>query len=101
MAVWENSKPIVIGLSVLLAAQFGIVFRCITTVRGGYVDGSGCVAVSVEANIFVALYIATIIVDFVIIVLIAYKTYVNYQSMYHSGLIKLIFQDGLVYFAAV
>ena len=101
MAVWENSRPVVVALSILLAAQFGVVLRCTTTVHGGYVDGSGCVTVSVEAHIYAALYIATMIVDFVIIVLIAYKTYVNYRSMYYSGLIKLIFQDGLMYFAVV
>lgn len=97
----ENSKPIVIGLSVPLVAQFGIALRCTTNLHGGHVDGLGCVAASVEADNYVALYSATMMVDFVIFFLTAYKTYENYRSMYYSGLIKLIFQDGLIYFTVV
>ncbi|KAJ8089630.1 hypothetical protein PM082_014888 [Marasmius tenuissimus] len=41
------------------------------------------------------------IVDFVILSLTAYKTYVEYRNMYHGGLIKLIFRDGLTYFVVV
>ncbi|KAJ8089230.1 hypothetical protein PM082_014478 [Marasmius tenuissimus] len=41
------------------------------------------------------------VVDFFILSLTAYKTYVEYQDSYHmhSGLVKLIFRDGLAYFA--
>ncbi|KAJ8089649.1 hypothetical protein PM082_014910 [Marasmius tenuissimus] len=41
------------------------------------------------------------VVDFVILSLTAYKTYVEYRDMYHGGLIKLIFRDGLTYFVVV
>ncbi|KAJ8089624.1 hypothetical protein PM082_014882 [Marasmius tenuissimus] len=41
------------------------------------------------------------VLDFVILLLTAYKTYVEYRNMYHMGLIKLIFEDGLAYFAVV
>ncbi|KAL0056762.1 hypothetical protein AAF712_016628 [Marasmius tenuissimus] len=41
------------------------------------------------------------IVDFVILSLTAYRTYVEYRNMYHRGLIKLIFRDGLTYFVVV
>ena len=102
MAVWEHNKLVLIGLSVLLAGQFGIIFRAMTGVKGTYIDDiSGCQLTSVEANLGAAIYIATMVVDFVILSLTVYKTYVQYRSSYHSGLIKLIFRDGLVYFAVV
>ncbi|KAL0062236.1 hypothetical protein AAF712_010918 [Marasmius tenuissimus] len=41
------------------------------------------------------------VVDFVVLSLTAYKAYVEYQDMYHSGLIKLVFEDSLAYFVVV
>ena len=41
------------------------------------------------------------VVDFVILSLMAYKTYVEFKSMYHNELIMLIFRDGLAYFTVV
>ncbi|KAJ8089654.1 hypothetical protein PM082_014915 [Marasmius tenuissimus] len=102
MAVWGNDRFVVGGLSVLLAGQFAAIVRSVPiTVRGSYVEGTGCVIISAQAEIFATLYIVTMVVDFVILSLTAYKTYVEYRYNYHSGLIKLIFRDGLTYFVVV
>ncbi|KAL0057826.1 hypothetical protein AAF712_015526, partial [Marasmius tenuissimus] len=99
MAVWGNNKMVIAGLSILLAGQFAIIIRSMTNTKGAYVEGTGCVTVSVESRVFAAMYIVTVVVDFVILVLTAYKTYINYRDSRRSGLIRLIFQDGLAYFA--
>ncbi|KAJ8089629.1 hypothetical protein PM082_014887 [Marasmius tenuissimus] len=102
MAVWGNDRLVVIGLSILLAGQFVAILRSVpATVGGSYVEGTGCVIVSAQADIFAAMYTVTMVVDFVILSLTAYKTYIEYRNMYHSGLIKLIFRDGLAYFFVV
>ncbi|KAK1215265.1 hypothetical protein PQX77_022132 [Marasmius sp. AFHP31] len=103
MAVWENDQVVVTGLVVLLLGQFALIMRYVPAgVEGTYVEDSGCVIVSVEQSDTVAvLYIVTMVVDFVILSLIAYKTYVEYRDIYHRGLIKLIFEDGLAYFVVV
>ena len=102
MAVWNNTNLVVIGLSVLLAGQFGVALRGMTTVKAIYLDDQpGCVLVSVEGNVVAATFLATMFVDFVVLLLTVYKTYMEYKSMYHSGLIKLIFRDGLLYFVVV
>ncbi|KAJ8089655.1 hypothetical protein PM082_014916 [Marasmius tenuissimus] len=103
MAVWGNDRFVVVGLSILLAGQFATIMRSVptTAVRGRYLDGIGCVIISAEAEIFATLYTVTMVVDFVILSLTAYKTYVEYRNMYHGGLIKLIFRDGLTYFVVV
>ncbi|KAJ8089652.1 hypothetical protein PM082_014913 [Marasmius tenuissimus] len=41
------------------------------------------------------------VVDFVILSLTAYKTYIEYQHDHHGGIIKLVFRDGLIYFVVV
>ncbi|KAJ8089231.1 hypothetical protein PM082_014479 [Marasmius tenuissimus] len=71
------------------------------TIRGRYVEGNGCVIMWTEAGTFVTWYTVTMVVDFVVLSLTAYKTYVEYQDMYHGGLIKLVFEDGLAYFVVV
>ncbi|KAK1226341.1 hypothetical protein PQX77_010688 [Marasmius sp. AFHP31] len=82
--------------------QFGVIIRSIPTrIRGSYVEECGCVMVSTETKPAAVLYIVTMVVDFVILLLTVYKTYVEYRDMYHSGLIRLIFRDGLAYFAVV
>ena len=102
MAIWQNTRTVVIGLSILMAGQFAISIRVMTTVKSIYLDEqSGCVPISVEADLGAFMYVATMLVDFVVLSLTVYKTYVEHKSMYHSGLIKLIFRDGLVYFVVV
>ncbi|KAJ8089627.1 hypothetical protein PM082_014885 [Marasmius tenuissimus] len=54
-----------------------------------------------KSNALAVLYLVTMVVDFVILLLTTYKTYTEYRDMYHSGLIKLIFRDGLAYFAVI
>jgi len=101
MAVWENTKPVVIGLSVLLAGQFGLSLKSMFGIKAAYNDQSGCVPTSIESDVGLALFLMIMLVDFVILILTVYKTYVEYKSNYHGGLIKLIFRDGLVYFVVV
>ncbi|KAJ8089653.1 hypothetical protein PM082_014914 [Marasmius tenuissimus] len=102
MAVWGNGRPVVVGLSILLVGQFATIMRSFpSTVEGNYVEGAGCVITSTDADVFTTLYIVTMVVDFVILLLTAYKTYVEYRNLYHGGLIKLIFSDGLAYFVVV
>ena len=102
MAVWEHKKIVVTGLSVLLASQFAIAIRAMTAIKGAYTgEYTGCQPTSVEAHLGAAMYTVTMFVDFVILLLTVYKTWIEYKSMYHSGIIKLIFRDGLMYFGVV
>ena len=101
MAVWQNNKLVVIGLSVLLAAQFAISIRPTMGIKAVYDEHFGCWPVKVEIDVFASFFMTTMAVDFVILLLTVYKTYNEYKSMYRSGLIKLIFRDGLAYFAVV
>ena len=101
MVIWQNNKLVVIGLLGLLAAQFVVSIRPMIGIKAAYNEHFGCSPVKVEINVFVTFFVTTTAVDFVILLLTVYKTYNEYKSVYHSGLIKLIFRDGLVYFAVV
>ncbi|KAJ8089625.1 hypothetical protein PM082_014883 [Marasmius tenuissimus] len=103
MAVWQNNRVVGACLSVLLVGQFTLMIGFIQAhIRGIHVEGYSCMIVSAErSDTVAAVYIVTMVVDFVILSLTVYKTYAEYRDMYHSGLIRLIFRDGLVYFAVV
>ena len=103
MAVWENTKLVVIGLSVLLAGWFAISLRWMVVFKGVYIDDqSDYQPILVDVDIRgAAMFPTTMFVDFVILSLTVYKTYIEYKNMYYSGLIRLIFRDGLAYFAVV
>ncbi|KAL0066711.1 hypothetical protein AAF712_006316 [Marasmius tenuissimus] len=97
MAVWANTY-ISIGLVVIILGQFGIIIRSMFNVKAAYIDGAGCATTSIESEIFAAMYIYTMGVDFIVLVLTAYKTYIN-RKIARSGLVTLLFKDGLAYFA--
>ena len=97
MAVWANTY-ITIGLIVLILGQFGVIIRSMFNVKAAYVDGVGCVTLSIESNIFAAMYIYTMGVDFIVLFLTAFKTFSNRKAS-RSGLITLLFKDGVAYFA--
>ena len=100
MAVWEHNRLVVISLSTLVAGQFLTSVVAMMGVKAAYLDDvSGCVPISVDARLGAVMYTEAMTVDFAIMLLIVYKTYLEYKTMYHSGLIKLIFRDGLAYFA--
>jgi hypothetical protein len=114
MAVWSQRWYIVCPLvaiilghwSLLLhgACSFGLVCSSFSHFKGlgillkaDYVAGQGCVITSTDNNVLAATFIYSMVFDFAVLSLTAWKLYFGPGS--HSRLVTLIFKDGLIYFA--
>ncbi|KAL0571958.1 hypothetical protein V5O48_010010 [Marasmius crinis-equi] len=78
--------------------QFGVIIRSMFNVKAVFVPNAGCATASIESHIFAAMYSYTMGVDFIVMILTAYRTFLN-RKYSESGLVKLLFRDGLAYFA--
>ncbi|KAL0574389.1 hypothetical protein V5O48_007564 [Marasmius crinis-equi] len=97
IAVWSRDKYIIGGLSILIAGQFAIIIRSMFNVTAMFVPGNGCVTLSTQSDIFAAMYITTMGIDFIILLLTSYKIIMGNRGA-HSGVVRLLFKDGLAYF---
>ncbi|GLB38846.1 hypothetical protein LshimejAT787_0600080 [Lyophyllum shimeji] len=97
-AVWGKKNYVRIPMLVLLLGQFGIILRSVFNAESVWVEGMGCVTSNVQSKVFAAMYIYTMAFDFLILLLTAYKLWFANRSQHRSRIVRLLFQDGLVYF---
>jgi len=97
IAVWSQNKWIILPIVAIILGHWGLLLRGITLVKAEWVPGSGCVVTSTSNTILIAIYLYTMLFDLTVLVLTAVKLGFAPQGT-RSRLVKLIFQDGLIYF---
>ncbi|KAH8107809.1 hypothetical protein BXZ70DRAFT_903259 [Cristinia sonorae] len=94
MAIWAQRLSIVIPLVVLILGHWSLIFQGVI-VQTQWVPGNGCVIISTRSTILSAMFIYSVVLDFIVLVLAAWKLY---DRRGHSQIGKLLFHDGLIYF---
>lgn len=98
IAVWLQNKWIIISIVALILGHWGILLRGILQVKASLVPGEGCAITSTSNTILVAVYVYTMIFDFIVLCLTAVKLAFAANGGGRSRLLTLIFTDGLIYF---
>ncbi|TCD65586.1 hypothetical protein EIP91_002471 [Steccherinum ochraceum] len=95
MAIWSQSKYVVIPLSLLSAGHWAIVMQGVV-VSAFWDPAQGCVATATKASVLTATFIYTIVFDSIVFFLSAWKLAMPKHK--RSQLVDLMFKDGLGYF---
>lgn len=98
MAIWSNDRRVVAGIVCLILGHYGIIIRSMFGAHSTWLDGAGCVTSNLQSSLFAAMYIYTMVFDFIIMSLTAYKLWYSNRGMQRSRMVKLLFKDGLIYF---
>ncbi|KAG7448994.1 uncharacterized protein BT62DRAFT_888496 [Guyanagaster necrorhizus] len=97
MALWERRKSVVIPLSLLCAAHWGLLYRTMFIVHAAWEEtASACVVVQTSPGILNVTFFFTMGFDFVILCFTAVALISKHTA--RTDLWKLLFNDGLVYF---
>jgi len=96
IAVWSREKHIVILLLAITCGHWVVLIISIH-IKAIWVPGQGCVIVSSNNTLLAAVYIYSMVFDFIVFVLMTFKLYFPITPG-HSRLVHLIFRDGLIYF---
>ncbi|KAF9264104.1 hypothetical protein L218DRAFT_958525 [Marasmius fiardii PR-910] len=96
IAIWRNDLYVVIGLTLLILGHWAFVLRNVTLVKAQWAEGSGCIITNNEPALITGAYIYVIVVDFIVICLMAYKTGIRVND--RVRLLKILLLDGLLYF---
>ncbi|PBL02297.1 hypothetical protein ARMGADRAFT_249340 [Armillaria gallica] len=97
MALWERRKSVVIPLSLLCAAHWGLLYRTMFIVHAAWEETAGaCVVVQTSPGILNVTFFFTMGFDFVILCFTAFALISKHTA--RTDLWKLLFNDGLVYF---
>ncbi|KAK0480509.1 hypothetical protein EDD18DRAFT_1205509 [Armillaria luteobubalina] len=99
IAVWGQSIYVIVSLVALICGQFGIILKSVTNVHASFIYGAGCSIDSTESSLFAAMYLYTMGTDFIVMCLMVYKLWYKRRHQQRSRIMKLMFVDGLAYFA--
>ncbi|CAL1708774.1 unnamed protein product [Somion occarium] len=95
MAIWNQSKYIVIPLVVLILGHWSLILQG-GNLNAVWVAGQGCVIESTGNKIFAAQFIYTMCFDLIVLVLAGWRLAGPNGSQSRIG--NLLFRDGLAYF---
>ena len=117
MAVWSQAWYIVAPLVCVILGQWALLLNGMFSLRGplvmaltegddegillnaAWAPGQGCAITKTRNTILAATFIYTMCFDFAVLVLTAAKLGVmNTSRRDRSKIVKLIFEDGLIYF---
>ncbi|KAI0081514.1 hypothetical protein K474DRAFT_1756051 [Panus rudis PR-1116 ss-1] len=94
IAVWQRDRYIVVGIVLLILGHWSLIFQGVL-LEAEEVPGQGCQIVHTNTKILTADFVYSMIFDLIILLLTAYKVL---QLKTQSGLVSLLFYDGLIYF---
>ncbi|KAI0346916.1 hypothetical protein BDW22DRAFT_1425013 [Trametopsis cervina] len=96
LALWERKIKIAIPLAILAVAHWVILWRGMFIIDAQYSpEAQGCIVVSTNHGLLMASFFSTMGVDFIVL---GFTIAALTRQKIHSGLWKLLFQDGLIYF---
>jgi len=97
IALWERKLSVVIPLGIICLAHWTLLYRTMFIVRADWDDDSmTCVVTSASPSLLNVTFFFTIAFDFVILCYTAVAPVAKHSA--RTGLWKLLFKDGLVYF---
>ncbi|THH27073.1 hypothetical protein EUX98_g7113 [Antrodiella citrinella] len=96
MAIWSQSRYVVIPLSVLIAGHWAIIMQGVV-VKASWDPVQGCVASATKTSVLTATFTYSICLDFIVFCLSAWKLAMPKHKK--SQLVTWMFRDGLGYFA--
>ena len=97
IAVWAQSKIITIVILLVGIGHWVLLFHSLV-IHARWVDGAGCVLENANTKSLTALFIYTMCFDFIVLCLTGFKLTASSRHAGASGLTRLIFTDGLIYF---
>ncbi|EPQ52086.1 hypothetical protein GLOTRDRAFT_140531 [Gloeophyllum trabeum ATCC 11539] len=96
MAVWSQKWYIVAPLVCIILGHWSMLLHGIL-LTAAYIPGQGCAITNTNSKLLAATFIYSMCFDFLVLTLTAWK--LAYPWKGRSALFKMIFGDGLVYFA--
>jgi len=97
MAIWKHSRRIVIPLVVLILGHWSLILMGVI-VQTKWLPGTGCSLISTNHTVLSIMFLYSVCFDFLVLILSAWKLY-DSEWKDHSQIAKILFKDGLVYFA--
>ncbi|KAJ3487337.1 hypothetical protein NLI96_g3622 [Meripilus lineatus] len=101
MAIWSMSWKCVVPLVVLILGHWAVLIQDVVVSGGEPIANDACVTTLGTSQQLMGTFIYSIGLDFIVMVLSAYKLLVQAHDFPRSRLVRLIFQDGLIYFIIV
>ncbi|KAF8918614.1 hypothetical protein CPB85DRAFT_995468 [Mucidula mucida] len=102
IAVYSHSRYITIALSILILGHWSLILQGVLLDAEWSPESNSCVITSTNNTILAATFIYSMVFDFIVLALNAYKLLRSNRdtgsAMGSSRLGKLLFADGLVYF---
>jgi len=97
MVIWGYKIYIVVPLVVLIVGYWALVIAG-SPVDAHWVDGEGCVVVSLRPNLVSAAFVYSMVFDLIVLAMATIKTLLVNRR---TALMNLMFKDGLIYFLIV
>lgn len=101
IAVWRSDTYVVVSLIILILGHWALLLRTAVLVKADWIDGQGCVDTGNDIKILIALFTYSMIFDFIVMVLTGIKLRFGFLQKTQSRLVKMLYTDGLMYFAIV
>ncbi|CAL1707845.1 unnamed protein product [Somion occarium] len=98
IAVWNQRWYICVFITLLILGHWTLILHGIL-VEGVYSPGQGCVLTYINNKILAANLVYSMCIDFIVLALTGWKL-LRLRSNQRKGLVGLLFQDGLIYFAS-
>lgn len=97
IAVWSQNKALVVLIVLVVMGHWSLLLHGIL-LKAEWVPGQGCVITNTSNTILAATFIYSMCFDFTVLVLTAVKLSLPRKHSDSSRLVKLIFNDGLIFF---
>ncbi|KAK7441028.1 hypothetical protein VKT23_016809 [Stygiomarasmius scandens] len=102
IAVYGNSKPLVIVLVLIILGHWSLILQGVNITAAWDPNARACVIVKTNTKVLAATFVYSMCFDLIVFLLNLYKLYLRREretaSMGASRLGKMIFGDGLIYF---
>ncbi|KAF9800820.1 hypothetical protein IEO21_10287 [Rhodonia placenta] len=97
MAVWSQAWYIVIPLVLVILGHWSLLLHGVL-IEAAWVPGTGCMITDTDNTLLAATFIYTMVFDFTVLLLNAWKLVRLLNGRKQSSIMQLIFHDGLIFF---
>ncbi|KAF5367488.1 hypothetical protein D9758_003728 [Tetrapyrgos nigripes] len=96
IAVWKSHYYVIIPLVAVILGHWVLLLRTVVLVKASWVDGAGCQVTGNDPKLITAVYIYSMLFDFLVMILTGIK--LGFGTGQKSQLVKMLYLDGLMYF---
>ncbi|THV03452.1 hypothetical protein K435DRAFT_651152 [Dendrothele bispora CBS 962.96] len=98
IAVWKGNHFVTVPVIAMILCHWGLLLRMVDTIHASWVDGQGCAVTSSSVTYNSVVYSYTMVFDFIIMILTGVRIRFG-RGDYRSELVRLLYMDGIMYFA--